>query len=93
MRAAILHLLFAGLDAVAATSSAFVDNPTSHAVSTKLGYEQNGWEYAAPRGERAQLRHYVLTRERWERQQRSDTKRDIEIEGLEQCREMFGLTG
>ena len=89
MRAAILHLLFAGLDAVAATSGAFIDNPTSHAVSAKLGYEDNGWDYVARRGERARIRHYVLTRERWERQQRAD----IEIDGLEKCREMFALTG
>jgi RimJ/RimL family protein N-acetyltransferase len=90
MRAAILHLLFAGLDAVAATSGAFIDNPTSHAVSAKLGYEDNGSEYVIRRGERAQIRHYVLTRERWERQQ---PRADIEIVGLENCREMFGLTG
>jgi RimJ/RimL family protein N-acetyltransferase len=42
MRAATLHLLFAGLGAVAVTSGAFVDNPPSHAVSAKLGYEDNG---------------------------------------------------
>jgi hypothetical protein len=73
---------------------AFIDNPTSHAVSAKLAYEDSGWEYVARRGERARIRHYVLTRERWERQQHRDIKiGGIEIIGLEKCREMFGLTG
>src|SRR5205085_12677588 len=46
MRAAILHLAFAGLAAREATSEAFVDNTASNAVSRALGYEENGTAWA-----------------------------------------------
>lgn len=36
MRAAVLHLAFAGLGAVDALSGAFEDNPSSFSVSEKL---------------------------------------------------------
>src|SRR5690606_16044055 len=42
MRAAVLHLAFAGLGAVTARTSAFADNPASLAVTRALGYEPNG---------------------------------------------------
>lgn len=88
MRAATLHFLFGGLGAVSATSGAFFDNPTSQAVSAKFGYADNGGEYVVRRGEPALIHHYVLTREHWERQQR----RDIDLDGFEACRDMFGIT-
>lgn len=59
MRAAILHLLFSGLDAVAATSGR--------------------------RGERARIRHYVLTRERWEHQQRARTSKSTDSRNVARC--------
>ena len=50
MRAAVLHLAFAGLGAEYATSSAFDDNAASLAVSRKLGYADDGIERLVVRG-------------------------------------------
>src|SRR5205823_5162221 len=44
MRAAILHLAFAGLGAEVAYSGAFDDNAASLGVSRSLGYVENGDE-------------------------------------------------
>jgi len=87
MRAAVLHLAFAGLGAHLAQSGAFEDNPASTAVSRALGYEDDGFEYRAPRGEPAKAYRYRLTRERWEARRRDD----ITIEGLEGCLDLFGV--
>lgn len=88
MRAAILHFLFDGLGAERATSGAFVDNPSSRAVSQKLGYREDGTEVIERRtGEAAVKRRFVLTRDEWASRRRTD----IEIIGLEPCRPWFGL--
>ena len=50
MRLMILHLLFEGLDAQHATSSAFVDNPGSSGVSRRIGYRENGVLHQARAG-------------------------------------------
>ena len=86
MRQAVLHLAFAGLDAVRAESGAWHDNAASLAVSRKLGYAENGDELRV-RADRAdrQIR-LVLTRERWEEHRRHD----IELVGLEPCLPFFG---
>ena len=42
MRAAVLHLAFAGLGAERAETAAFADNPASMRVTESLGYEPNG---------------------------------------------------
>lgn len=42
MRAAVLHLAFAGLNTESAVSGALVDKPASAGVSRKLGYQPNG---------------------------------------------------
>jgi RimJ/RimL family protein N-acetyltransferase len=55
MRAAVLHLAFAGLAAREATSEAFTDNPASNRVSEGLGYEPNGTNWATRRGRAALL--------------------------------------
>jgi RimJ/RimL family protein N-acetyltransferase len=86
MRAAILHLAFAGLGAMRATSSAFEDNPASLAVSRALGYVENGDDIAARRGRAVRHIRLVLHRQVWERSRR----RDIQIHGLEACLPMFG---
>lgn len=87
MRAAALHLVFAGLDAVAARTAAFVDNRASLAVSRALGYEQNGITRVWGRDQPVQCQHFVLSRARWE-QHRSC---EVTVTGLEHCRDMFGL--
>lgn len=88
MRAAILHLAFAGLGAERATSGAFEDNAASIAVSRALGYAENGDEIKTPRGERRRSIRFLLTRAQWESRRRTD----IEIHGLDRCLGMFGVT-
>lgn len=87
MRAAILHLAFAGLGAVRANSGAFEDNAASLAVSKALGYVENGDDIDAPRRQPQRRIRLLLERDVWERTRRSD----IQIHGLEPCRSMFGL--
>jgi RimJ/RimL family protein N-acetyltransferase len=87
MRAAILHLGFAGLGAARATSGAFEDNPVSAAVSRKLGYADNGWSIENREGKPARLQHFALLREEWEHGRRDD----IGIDGLEPCLPFLGL--
>ncbi|HSS58760.1 MAG TPA: GNAT family protein [Solirubrobacteraceae bacterium] len=86
MRAAMLHLAFEGLGAQYAASTAREDNAASIAVSQALGYEDNGLEVTVIEGETVKLRAFVLTRERWLERRRDD----IEVEGLEACRELLG---
>jgi RimJ/RimL family protein N-acetyltransferase len=87
MRAAVLHLAFAGLGAERALSGAYVDNPASLAVSRALGYVENGYQVDVRRGRPARRINLLLTRERWEPRRRDD----IRIEGLEPCLALFGL--
>jgi len=86
MRAPILHLPFAGLGAVVASSGAWDDNPTSRAVSASLEYEANGDRLMERRGASARMLELKLERSTWEQQRRDD----ITIEGLEACLELFG---
>ncbi|HEY9286820.1 MAG TPA: GNAT family protein [Candidatus Dormibacteraeota bacterium] len=88
MRAAILHLAFAGLGAERATSGAFEDNAASIGVSRALGYVENGDEIKTPRGERRRSIRFLLTRAQWETRRRND----IQIHGLESCLSMFDLS-
>jgi RimJ/RimL family protein N-acetyltransferase len=87
MRAAILHLAFEGLGALEAHTEAFCDNARSLAVTRSLGYAENGHDIVLRRGERARHINFCLDRATWEARRRAD----IAIEGLETCREMFGL--
>nr|WP_246481004.1 GNAT family protein [Amycolatopsis umgeniensis] len=87
MRAAILHLAFAGLGAKEATSDAFTDNHASNRVSAALGYERNGTTWDTRRGEVARIQCWRLTREAWERARRDD----IELTGVRECLPALGL--
>jgi RimJ/RimL family protein N-acetyltransferase len=87
MRAAILHLAFAGLPAREATSEAFTDNHASNGVSRALGYEPNGTAWATRRGDAAQLSGWKLTRERWSSRRRDD----IQLTGVEACLPVLGI--
>jgi RimJ/RimL family protein N-acetyltransferase len=78
MRAAVLHLAFAGLGATSAVSSAFADNPASNGVSRRLGYELNGTDIRERRGEAAVQNRYRLTRDRWA----ADATVAVDIHGL-----------
>lgn len=87
MRAAVLHLAFEGLGAVEAHSGAWHDNVRSHAVSARLGYEENGRRVEVRRDRPDEMILLRLTRERWAERRRDD----IEIVGLERCLELFGI--
>lgn len=87
MRAAVLHLGFAGLGAVRAETSAWEDNPTSQAVTRKLGYADNGWTYLAREATRCRMLRYAMTREDWAARRRDD----VTIEGLAPCLPVLGL--
>jgi RimJ/RimL family protein N-acetyltransferase len=88
MRAAMLHLAFAGLGAEWAVSAAFLDNPASRAVSAKLGYTEDGIQiHPDPAlGPRPQQR-FRLSRADWDKHRTVDA----EIHGLDACRDMFGV--
>lgn len=88
MRAAVLHLAFAGLGAEHAISSAFLDNAASLAVSRKLGYVDDGIEQRVRRGQPATARRLRLDRQAWAATDRVP----VSIEDLEACLPMFGLT-
>jgi RimJ/RimL family protein N-acetyltransferase len=87
MRAAALHLAFAGLAAREAASKAFAGNSASDRVSQALGYEPNGTGWATRRGEPALLTRWKLTRDLWETTRRDDT----EITGVQDCLPVLGL--
>ena len=88
MRAAVLHLAFAGLGAEAAHTSAFEDNGPSMGVTRSLGYEPNGWQVDDREGKPVRHLSFVLTRERWAERQRDD----ITIEGLtDEVRSQLGI--
>ncbi len=87
MRAAALHLVFAGLGALEAHSEAHVDNAGSNRISELLGYEQTHVCGSLFGDERGLITNLMLTREVWQTVRRDD----IEIEGLDSCRDMFGL--
>lgn len=86
MRAAALHLAFAGLGAQCAVSAAMTDNPASLGVSRRLGYLPDGTAVAAVRGAPATLQRLRLDRARWEEHRRVE----VSIQGLDACRSAFG---
>ena len=88
MRAAVLHLAFAGLGAVRARSGAHEDNPASIGVSRRLGYEPDGTLIANRDGRPVTELRFALTSGRWEQARRDD----IQIEGLGgETLSMFGV--
>jgi RimJ/RimL family protein N-acetyltransferase len=90
MRAAALHLGFAGFDAVRAETDAYADNTASLAVTRSLGYETNGSRWELRRGEPAEYLRFTMDRTHWEKIRRDD----IVIEGLdERLRSFLGLDG
>ena len=86
MRAAVLGFAFDGLGARLATTSAFLDNAASNAVSRGLGYEDNGFGSLAPDGVARVTQNFRMTVDGW----RSRPRPPLAIEGLDPCRELFG---
>jgi RimJ/RimL family protein N-acetyltransferase len=89
MRAALLHLAFAGLGAQHATSTAFTDNPASLGVSRKLGYADDGIQRQVSRGQPATLQRLRLNRQTWA----ATNSLPVTIVGLQRCLPLFGLDG
>ena len=85
MRAAVLHLAFAGLGAREAV--AFVEKTGSPIVSRKLGYRDDGVEHFPFRGENMAAQRLRLSRADWEAHRRTE----VGMERLEPCLPMFGL--
>ena len=92
MRAAVLALAFGPLAAEAAITSAWHDNHASLGVSRALGYQPNGVSRMEREGGRGVdvLTHLMLKRDDWLASGFGD---DVEIEGFEPCRPLFGLPG
>jgi RimJ/RimL family protein N-acetyltransferase len=86
MRAAVLHLAFAGLDADEAVSGALEHNQASLGVSRKLGYQPDGHKRHAVRGTMTVERRLCLTRADWERHRTVP----VSIEGLAPCLPLMG---
>jgi RimJ/RimL family protein N-acetyltransferase len=87
MRVAVLHLAFAGLGALYATSGAFTDNLASLGVSRKLGYTDDGIDRQVRRGQPVTTRRLRLDLQTWQANRRVP----VTIVGLEPCLPMFGL--
>ncbi|MGH9116068.1 MAG: GNAT family N-acetyltransferase [Acidimicrobiales bacterium] len=88
MRAAVLHLAFAGLGAAEAYSGAWHDNAASLGVSRALGYVDNGTEILLRRAKPDRMVNLRLDRAAWEIVRRDD----ITVTGLDGCLEMFGVS-
>jgi RimJ/RimL family protein N-acetyltransferase len=87
MRAAALHLGFAGLGANVAITGAWHDNAASLGVTRSLGYVPNGEEILLRRDKPDVMLHFRMARADWEARRRDD----ITIEGLEPCLGLFGI--
>jgi len=88
MRTAVLAFAFDHLAAVAAVSSARLDNAPSLAVSRRLGYADNGLSRTnSPTGV-IELQHVRLLAETWRA-----AGHQVAIEGVDRCLPWFGLVG
>jgi RimJ/RimL family protein N-acetyltransferase len=85
MRAAVLNLAFDGLGAETATSSAFVNNPASLAVSRKLGYQPDGITTRVVQGRRRIDQRLRVNRHDFV------CPVPVEIHGLDACLSDFAL--
>ena len=86
MRAAMLHLAFAGLDATRAETGAYDHNQPSLGVTRVLGYRPNGDRVMAVEGRCQRELRFVLDRETWSAARRDD----IEMSGVEAALPLFG---
>lgn len=85
MRQAACALAFDHLGAERITSSAYLDNPSSLAVSRKVGYRPDGRQWLARRGEAAEQQRFLLTPDTFVRGE------PIEVDGAAPLREFLGL--
>ncbi len=91
MRLLVLHLLFEGLGAASATTTAFDDNPGSLGVTRKLGYRENGRTTVLRDGVAAVSWSFRMDREDWDA--RPDWMRpEVELRGVEPVRALLDIT-
>ncbi|MGW3497541.1 GNAT family N-acetyltransferase [Streptomyces sp. NPDC001020] len=88
MRAAALHLAFAGLGARYATSTVFEDGAAALAVNKKLGYQPDGIETQLRKGESAALTRWRMTRAQWDLSPAAEVP--VTVHELDGCRGLFG---
>lgn len=88
-RAAALELAFTGLGAEQAFSVVRQGNDASQAVCRKFGFESDGTQTNAVRGQRVVSDRYRLSRQRWE-QHRGIR---VELAGVDAALPLFGLGG
>lgn len=86
MRAAALHLGFAGLDAARAVTDAWHDNGASLGVTRKMGYRPNGDALEDRDGQAVPLLAFALDRADWEGNRRND----IVLIGADAVRDSLG---
>jgi RimJ/RimL family protein N-acetyltransferase len=85
MRSAVLAFAFDHLGAVRARSGAFTDNLASHRVSERLGYRQDGSNWFARRGQRAEETRLVLEPDDFVRPEWK-----LQVEGVDACLPLLG---
>lgn len=86
MRQAVCALAFDHLGAHRITSSAFLDNPSSLAVSRKVGYRPNGRQWVVRRGTAAEQERLLLSPETFVR------GAPIDVAGAPQLKAFLGVT-
>lgn len=87
MRAGMLHLAFAELGTVSATSMSFTENLSSATVSRKLGYRPDGITRDVLHGEVVESQRFRLSREDWEREEHLP----VTVTGLKGSEDLFGI--
>ena len=89
MRTAALGLIFDGLGAETATTSAWHDNGASLGVTRSLGYTQTGKHRQPRRGRDDEMIDFAISRARW----RARPRPPLSFKGIEATREFLGLQG
>jgi RimJ/RimL family protein N-acetyltransferase len=86
MRSAILHLAFAELGCVEATTASFTDNLASLGVSRKFGYRPDGITRDILHGRVVVSQRLRLSQQEWELTDHPQ----VTVSGLQGCVELFG---
>ncbi|MFJ5804109.1 GNAT family N-acetyltransferase [Streptomyces decoyicus] len=87
MRVAVLHLAFAELGAVSATSGCFFDNQASMSVSRKLGYKPDGISRDVLHEQVVESQYFRLSQQDWSCQEHVP----VTVRGLAGCADFFGF--
>lgn len=91
MRRAVLGLAFDRLGVERAETEVVSSNGPSIAVTTKLGYRENGMEVRVDRGERREVRRFVLDRAGLAAADRRRPPGPVECTGVDPCLVLLGV--